>query len=177
LRTSDGRRGRSRFRLWPPRKLAGPRSEEVGFAPDSPVEGNGFELPVPRALRLLVPRLRFGPPSVNVGRQQPQIIGRRRVAAEAGDYRLKPLLHCSRNRRFKSIPLQRGVSCERHFRGAFHRRTEGWNPVSSTLLRSGCGKRAIWSTELRDSARLGDAGWRASRCLGVRAARDDRRGR
>jgi hypothetical protein len=29
------------------------------------------------------------------------------------------------------ISLQRGVCCERHFRGAFHRRTEGWNPVRS----------------------------------------------
>ena len=28
--------------------LAGPRSEEVGFAHDSPLEGDGFELSVPR---------------------------------------------------------------------------------------------------------------------------------
>jgi hypothetical protein len=60
--------------------------------------------------------------------------------------------------KFESTSLQRGVCCERHFRGAFHRRTEGWNPARSKLLRSGCGKRTIWSTELRDLARLGDAG-------------------
>jgi hypothetical protein len=68
------------------------------------------------------------------------------------------------DRDFESTSLQRGVCCERHFRDAFHRRTEDWNPVRSMLLRSGCGERAIWSTELRDSARLRDA----SRCLGVR---------
>ena len=28
--------------------LAGPRSEEVGFAHDSALEGDGFELPIPR---------------------------------------------------------------------------------------------------------------------------------
>ena len=43
--------------------------------------------------------------------------------------------------RFESVSLQRGICCERHFRGAFHRRTEGWNPARSKLLRSGCGKR------------------------------------
>jgi len=41
----------------------------------------------------------------------------------------------SRNRRFESVPLQRGVYCEPHFRGAFHRRTEGRNPSPSKLLR------------------------------------------
>ena len=32
--------------------LAGPRSEEVGFAHDSALEGSGFELPVPREIAL-----------------------------------------------------------------------------------------------------------------------------
>ena len=30
--------------------LAGPRSEEVGFGHDSALEGDGFELPVPREM-------------------------------------------------------------------------------------------------------------------------------
>ena len=33
-------------------------------------------------------------------------------AAEAGDFRLKPRLHRTRNRKFESISLQRGVRCE-----------------------------------------------------------------
>jgi hypothetical protein len=41
-------------------------------------------------------------------------------------------------------------------------------PGRVRLLRSGCGERAIWSTELRDSARLRDAGRSASGCPGVR---------
>ena len=37
---------------------------------------------------------------------------RRRHAAEAGDFRLKPRLHRTRNRKFESISLQRRVGCE-----------------------------------------------------------------
>jgi DDE domain len=44
--------------------------------------------------------------------------------------------HTSRGDRwFESGFLQRGVCCEPHFRGAFHRRTEGRNPARSKLLR------------------------------------------
>jgi hypothetical protein len=39
------------------------------------------------------------------------------------------------DRGFESTSLQRGVCCEPHFRGAFHRRTEGRNPARSKLLR------------------------------------------
>jgi hypothetical protein len=42
----------------------------------------------------------------DVRRQQPQIIGRRRLAAEAGDYRLTPPLHRTWNKKFESSPLQ-----------------------------------------------------------------------
>ena len=55
-----------------------------------------------------VPRFRlaaFG----DLHRRQPQIIERWRLAAEAGDYRLRPPLHGTRNRKFESIPLQRRV--------------------------------------------------------------------
>jgi hypothetical protein len=37
---------------------------------------------------------------------------RRRHAAEAGDFRLKPGLHRTRNRKFESVSLQRRVCCE-----------------------------------------------------------------
>src|SRR3954453_11049167 len=48
-------------------KLSGDPSPKVRFAPDSLLEGNGFELPVPRAIRQgSGPRLRFGPPSMMV---------------------------------------------------------------------------------------------------------------
>jgi hypothetical protein len=40
-----------------------------------------------------------------------------------------------RDRQFESGLLQRGVYSEPHFRGAFHRRTEGRNPSRSKLLR------------------------------------------
>jgi len=39
------------------------RGARLGFARDSPLEGDGFELPVPRD-KASVPRFRFGPPSV-----------------------------------------------------------------------------------------------------------------
>src|SRR6516225_2295283 len=40
---------------------------------------------------------------------------RRRHAAEAGDFRLKPRLHRTRNRKFESISLQQRVGCELGF--------------------------------------------------------------
>ena len=40
---------------------------------------------------------------------------RRRHAAEAGDFRLKPRLHRTRNRKFESISLQQTVRLSRDF--------------------------------------------------------------
>jgi len=49
------------------------------------------------------------PAFTDVRRRQPQIIERRRTAAEAGDYRLRPPMHGTQNRKFESISLQRRV--------------------------------------------------------------------
>ncbi len=58
-----------------------------------------FQLPFPRAMRLRFRDFAW----------QLQIIERRRHAAEAGDYRLRPPLHGARNRKFESSFLHRRV--------------------------------------------------------------------
>ena len=79
------------------------------------------KLPCPRRpphsiFRFRVIRLRseisLWPAFADVRRLQPQIIERRRHAAEAGDYRLSPPSHGTRNRKFESISLHRRVTCE-----------------------------------------------------------------
>ena len=73
------------------------------FAPDSPLEGNGFELPVP-------------------GREAVNRDGRRTGCPEIGTDLL-------RNRRFESISLQQRVRCEPDFLGRIPSMTVG---ISST---------------------------------------------
>ena len=64
-----------------------------------------------RAIRLRS-EISLWPAFADVRRLQPQIIERRRHAAEAGDYRLSPPSHGTRNRKFESISLHRRVTCE-----------------------------------------------------------------
>jgi hypothetical protein len=59
-----------------------------------------------RAIRLRS-EISLWPVFADVRRLQPQIIERRRHAAEPGDYRLSPSLHGTRNWKFESISLQR----------------------------------------------------------------------
>ena len=56
---------------------------------------------------------------------------------EAGDFRLKPRLHRTRNRKFESISLQQRVSCEPDFldQGAKIAKRDG--PLPSTFPRHG----------------------------------------
>ena len=98
-------------RLWTyvrdERPLMRPPLRDRKFA-DSSLEGNGFELPVPRAIRLRFRDFALAG-FADVHLRQLQIIERRRHAAEAGDYRRRPILHGTRNRKFDSISLQRRV--------------------------------------------------------------------
>jgi Predicted nucleotide-binding protein containing TIR-like domain len=76
------------------------------LAADSAVEGGGFEPSVPRAIRLRS-EISLSPAFAYARRRQPPIIERRRHSAEAGDYRLRPLLHGTRNRKLESISSSR----------------------------------------------------------------------
>jgi len=59
-----------------------------------------------------------------------------------------------RGPRFRILLPQRGVYCEPHFRGAFHRRTEGRNPSRSKLLRQ---RTRRWHLQPSETAPA--AGW------------------
>ena len=137
--------------------IKGTRSRNRWFA-DSLLEGDGFELPVPRAMQARPEakiagfgcvRRRLSAAAVGghqlrrkaksrnrtlIARGTGSLDNRRRHAAEADDFRLKPGLHRTRNRKFESISLQRRVRCEPP------RRSSTASSAMSTRLTGTCGR-------------------------------------
>jgi hypothetical protein len=124
---------------------------EVRFAPDSPLEGSGFEPSVPRQEKWSMP---ISSDQTRVGRIL-TLGGGAEVSLEGGDIELSvspkdirtsPYDLCANrsdrrqsrkgDRWFESTSLQRGVRCEPDFRGECHRWPSGcpgsigWNRIN-----------------------------------------------